>query len=287
MRCGINCGVAQNRFQLARQRVDLGDAVDFVSEELHADDRIIGGRGKNFHHISPDAEFVADKVNVIALILQLYELFDQLVAGLFHARAQRNHHVAVINRVAQTVDTGNRCDDDHIAPLRQRKCGAVAQLVDFVVDGAVLFDIGIGLRNVRLGLIVVVIGDKVFYRVVGKEFLELAAELRRERFVMCEHKRRTLQTLNYVRHSERLARACYAEQSLLFIAFLNASDQRFNCLRLVACGLVFGVNLEIHSVFLHQMAFAERNIVVIRDDIVVEQTDADTTQGIGNQLGCV
>ena len=35
------------------------------------------------------------------------KLFDKLVAAFFHSRAQRNYHIAVINRVAETVDTGH------------------------------------------------------------------------------------------------------------------------------------------------------------------------------------
>ena len=48
----------------------------------------------------------------------------------------------------------------------------MAHLVDGVVDGGILFYIGIRLRDIGLGLIVIVITDEILYRIVGKEFLE-------------------------------------------------------------------------------------------------------------------
>ena len=42
------------------------------------------------------------------------------------------------------------------------------QPLHVVVDRAVLLDVGIGLRDIRLGLVVVVIGDEVFDGVVGQ-----------------------------------------------------------------------------------------------------------------------
>ena len=107
MRGGIYRGVPQNRLKLACQRIDLGDAVDLVAEKFDADYRIIGRRRKNLHHISSDPEFVSDKIDIVALILQLDKLFDELVAAFFHSRAQRNYHISVINRVSQAVNTGH------------------------------------------------------------------------------------------------------------------------------------------------------------------------------------
>ena len=43
--------------------------------------------------------------------------------------------------------------------------------------------IGVGARDVGLGLVVVVVGDEVLDRVVGEEVLELAVELGGERLV--------------------------------------------------------------------------------------------------------
>ena len=112
--------MAQDRLQFSCERINLGDTVDLVSEKLHTDDRVIGGSRKNLDHISPDAEFISDKIDIIALILQLYKLSHQIVAGFLHTRPQGDHHIAVINRVTQAVDTGNRSDDNDVTALRKR-----------------------------------------------------------------------------------------------------------------------------------------------------------------------
>ena len=55
--------------------------------------------------------------------------------------------------------------------------------VDLLVDRRFFLDKRIGARHIGFGLVVVVIGDKIFHRVVGEEALELAIELRRQRLV--------------------------------------------------------------------------------------------------------
>ena len=59
--------------------------------------------------------------------------------------------------------------------VEQRAGGGVAQLVDLLVDVRVLGDVGVGARDVRLGLVVVVVGDEVLDGVLGEELLELAS----------------------------------------------------------------------------------------------------------------
>jgi len=44
----------------------------------------------------------------------------------------------------------------------------VSEPLDLLVDRRVLLDVGVGLRDVGLGLVVVVVGDEVLDRVLGK-----------------------------------------------------------------------------------------------------------------------
>jgi len=53
----------------------------------------------------------------------------------------------------------------------------VAHPVDLVVDERVLLDVGVRLRDVGLGLVVVVVGDEVLDRVLREERLELSVQL--------------------------------------------------------------------------------------------------------------
>ena len=58
---------------------------------------------------------------------------------------------------------------------------------------------------------------------------------------MRNDERRLIQLCDDVRHREGLTGAGYTEQSLELIAFLEASYQFFDCLRLIAGGLVWGM----------------------------------------------
>lgn len=68
----------------------------------------------------------------------------------------------------------------------------MTKFVYFVVYFKVLFDIGIRAGNVRLRLIVVVIGHEKFHAVMGKKLAHFVAKLRRQRLVVRQNKRRTL-----------------------------------------------------------------------------------------------
>ena len=102
-----------------------------------------------------------------------------------------------------------------VVALEQRPRRRVAHAVDLLVDVGFLLDIGVGARDVGFGLVIVVVGDEIFDRVVGKEALELAVELRRQRLVGREDQRRTLGRLDHFRHGEGLAGAGDAEQHLV------------------------------------------------------------------------
>ena len=90
----------------------------------------------------------------------------------------------------EAVDRRDRRDDDHVAAGEQRARGRVAQPVDLVVDRAVLLDVRVGRREVRLGLVVVVVGDEVLDPVLREQLAELGRELRGEGLVRRQHQRR-------------------------------------------------------------------------------------------------
>ena len=68
--------------------------------------------------------------------------------------------------------------------------GRVAQPLDVLVDRGVLLDVGVGLRDVRLGLVVVVVGDEVLHGVVRQHLAQLVGQLRGQRLVRGHHQRR-------------------------------------------------------------------------------------------------
>ena len=120
----------------------------------------------------------------------------------------------------------------------------VAHPVDRLVHRAFLLDVGVGARDIGLGLVIIVIADEIFDRIVGEEALELAIELRGEDLVGREDQRRALQRLDHLGHGEGLARAGDAEQHLVALARLRRLDQFGDRGRLVARRLVVGDELE-------------------------------------------
>jgi len=64
-----------------------------------------------------------------------------------------------------TITTSRRSKSERVAESRRRSISSLIR--------GLLLDVGVGGRDVRLGLVVVVVGDEVLDRVVREEALEL------------------------------------------------------------------------------------------------------------------
>ena len=116
------------------------------------------------------------------------------------------------------------------------------QPVDLLVDRHVLVDVGVGLFDVGLGLIVVVVRNEVLDGIVGEQISELLVQLRRERLVVREDERRLLEFLDRPRDGVGLSRAGDAEKRLFFRAGFIARDQLFDRVGLIARRVEGGVD---------------------------------------------
>ena len=96
-----NRNMAYNILMLTGQRVKLDDAVNLVAKELYPDGVLIVVSQVDVHRVPFHAELVADKVHVVALILQFDQAAAQFIAFHLHTGAQANDHAAVVDRVAQ------------------------------------------------------------------------------------------------------------------------------------------------------------------------------------------
>ena len=114
----------------------------------------------------------------------------------------------------------------------------MAQALDLIVDGGVLLDIGVGVGDVGLGLVVVVVGDEILHGVFREELLELAAKLRGEGLVVRQHERRAVEARDDVCHREGLAGAGHAQEHLLLQAVFDAAHEGVDRLGLVPGGLI-------------------------------------------------
>jgi hypothetical protein len=151
---------------LAGQRVQRHDALDLVAEHLDADRELLVDR-EHLDRVAPHAERAAGEGEVVAGVLDVDEPAQQLVALDGVADGQPDHAVDVLLRRAEAVDAGDRGHDDDVAAGQQRHGGRVPQPLDLLVDRGVLLDVGVAVRDVRLGLVVVVVADEVLDRVAA------------------------------------------------------------------------------------------------------------------------
>ncbi len=174
----------------ARDHINFLDPVNLIAEKFDPDGPVRRRGRKNFHDIAPHPERPAVKIHIVARILDLHQPPDHVIPVLIHPRSEGNRHILIVNRAAESVNARNAGDDDDIPPLGQRRCRRMAQLVDLLIDRRVLFDIRIRGRDIRFGLVVIVVGDEKFYGVIREKLFELTVELGRQRFIMRDHQRR-------------------------------------------------------------------------------------------------
>ena len=120
------------REQLPGERVELGDPLDLVAEELDPDERLLRCR-LELEGVAADPEPGAAQRLVVALVLEVDEVAQHGVAPVLAPDAQLEHRRAVVDRGAQAVDARHAGDDDHVAALEQGVRRGMAQPVDLVV----------------------------------------------------------------------------------------------------------------------------------------------------------
>ncbi len=113
----------------------------------------------------------------------------------------------------------------------------MAHPVNLLVNHRFFFNKGISARHIGFGLVVVVITDKIFNRIMRKKTFHLGIELCRQRFVGREDKGGALQRLNDMRHGKRLARAGDAQQHLINLTRIQPLNQLLDRGRLIPGGL--------------------------------------------------
>ena len=229
-------GVLQRADSVATDRVDLPNAFDLVAEKFDAQGVLPLAGGNDLQHIALDAEAAAGKVHIVALVLDVHQPGNELIAAQLHSGAHTDHHAFIFAGVAHGINAADAGDDDHILAFAHRGGGAVAQTVDLLVDGSVFFDVGVAGGDIGLRLVIVVVGDEILYRAVRKKSPQFAAKLGSQRLVMGQHQRGLLHPFDDGGHGEGLAAAGHAQQHLFFFALQHAPGQTVDGGGLVACG---------------------------------------------------
>ena len=223
--------------QLTCHVIHLCDELDLVAEEADAHG-ILCVRWEDVHRVSPHAEVPALQIVVVAVVLDVDEATDEVVALQRFVLAHSGGKPGVVLRTTDAIDATHRCHHDDVAPRKQARGCLMTQLLHLLVNGGVLLYISIGLRDVGLGLVVVVVADEVDHGVVGKELLHLGGNLRRQRLVGFHDERRALRSLDDLCHREGLSAARDAKQRLVAQALLDTTRKLGDGLGLVAGRLV-------------------------------------------------
>ncbi len=229
--------------RVSGQRIDAPDGLHLVAEEINAD-AVLGIRGKDIQRVAAHAERPRVGGVVVPRVLDIDELLQNAVALDRIPLVQAHQHFAVVLRRAQTVDARHGRHDNHVLAVHQRVGGGKTEALDLLVDGRILLDVRVRLRDVGLGLVIVVVTDEVLDGIVRKEPLQLGVQLSRQRLVVRDHQRRPAVAGDHIRHRERLAGPGHAFQGLETPPLLQPFTQRLNGLRLIAGGLVRRDKLE-------------------------------------------
>ena len=228
---------------LARERVEVRDLLHLVAEERDPVRRL-DVRRLDLDEVALHPKAAAPEDGVVAHVLALDELAQHLVAVVRLPHLEHQHALAPLLGRAEAVDARDRGDDDDVAPREERRRRRQPKARDVVVPRRVLLDVEVGLRDVRLGLEVVVVRDEVLDGVVREELAELVAELGREGLVVRDDERGALELLDRPRHRGRLARPGRAEDRLEAVAGGDGIGDLADRTRLVAHGRVQVGGLE-------------------------------------------
>ena len=115
VRCGPNRQCLEFGDDLPSHLIDFSDELDLVAPKFHTK-RIVGIRREDIEGIAAHAECSALQVVVVAIVLDIDELHDELVAILLDFLIQEHGHACIFSRRTDTVDARYRSDHDHIAP---------------------------------------------------------------------------------------------------------------------------------------------------------------------------
>ena len=232
-----NHNMLQAALNLAGQYIDLCNPV----KKFYANCRIIRRNRKNLHNITTHPEGASLKIHVISCILDVNQTPEHIIAVLLHPRSQGNRHVLVVNRATKSVDTGNARHNNDISALRQSRRSRVTQLINLIVDVRILFNVRIRRRHISLRLVIIVIGHKIFYRILREKFFKLTIKLGRKCLIMCNNQRRLIQCGNNIRHRKGLTGTGNSQKCLELVPLPKTIDQCFDCLRLVSGRLKIGM----------------------------------------------
>ena len=249
----MGIGVDFNGFEfagfLAGQGIKLCDGLDFIAKQRNAPCAIFQVSRENLNSIAAHTKGATGESMIVALILLCHQIGQQSALIQCVTDLHFEGHGGIGFHRANAVNARDRGNDDHIIAFQQRARGGVAHAVNLFVDAGFFLDIGVRARHIGFRLVIIIIGNEIFYRVVWEEFLELAVKLGGECFVWCQNEGRALGFLDNLGHGEGFAGTGDAEQDLGLLLIVNALDQVLDGGGLVAGWFKFGNHFNGNAAF--------------------------------------
>ena len=109
--------MAFHTFDFAGKHIDICDPLDLISKKFHTHRPVCRVSRKDLQHIATHPEGSTVKIHLISCVLDIDQLFDNLITVLLHSRTKRDHHIKKFLRRTQAVNTGYRRNHDHVFPL--------------------------------------------------------------------------------------------------------------------------------------------------------------------------
>ena len=152
------------------------DRIDFVTEKFNAD-RELFVYGDDFHRVPAHPERSASERNVIAGVLHRHKPAQEFIAIQRLAHVELNHPVHILLRRTKPINAGDG-GNHYGVPASEKVVGCrMPQPLHLIVDRGILLNEGIGLGDVRLRLVVIVVGHEILNGVVGQEFPKFGSHL--------------------------------------------------------------------------------------------------------------
>jgi len=122
----------------AGQRIEGGDPS--TSSPKNSPPRLIlKGARENIHTVAAYSEGAAVKINIVALVLQIHQLFSTFVLRIANALLQRRYHAEIAFHTADAVDTGHGGNHYTSRRVSSERVAERRSPVDLLVDSRVFF----------------------------------------------------------------------------------------------------------------------------------------------------
>ena len=95
-----NCHMIALRQNLTRQHIKFHNAVNLIIEHFNTHSLLAVSRRNNLNHITAHTKGATFKINIIARILNLHQLMQNLLAVDNLPQTQRQHHIIILLRRA-------------------------------------------------------------------------------------------------------------------------------------------------------------------------------------------